>query len=81
MISLLNISLEVKDKDAHALSADEAPCHSKLQNTAKAFKNWGESKFKTQEENMRPDNMPINGIKLKDLKWSPLGRQCKRKGS
>lgn len=67
MSSLLNISLEVKDKNAHALSTDGASCHSKLQNIAKEFKNRGEHKFKTQEENMRPDNMPINGINLKRL--------------
>lgn len=68
MNSLLNISLEVEDKNAHALSTDGASCHSKLQNRAEEFKNWGEHKFKTQEENMRPDNMPINGIKLKRFK-------------
>ena len=39
MSSLLKISLQVEDKDAHALSTNEAPCHSMLQNTAKEFKN------------------------------------------
>lgn len=74
MNSLLNISLEVKDKNAHALSTDGASRHSELQNIAKEFKNWGEHKFKTQEENMRPDNMPVNGIKLKRFKMtSPQG--------
>ena len=68
MNSLLNGSLEVKDKNAHALSTDGASCHSKLQNIAKQFKNRREHKFKTQEENIRPDNMPINGIKLKRFK-------------
>lgn len=58
----------MKDKNAHALSTDGASCHSKLQNIAKEFKNWREHKFKTQEESRRPDNMPINGIKLKRFK-------------
>lgn len=66
--SLLNIRLEVKDKDVHALSTDAEHCHSKLRNTAKEVKDWGEHKFKTQEENMRPDNMPIKGIKRERFK-------------